>query len=177
MPIRIHRVDRVVADIGVEVQALRVGEGGVGHGNRRGAPVGQQPASGLRLVVARGEVVQAAFGVVLLAGEVVLGGVHARAQRRLVVAEGQALHPTDEDLSAGTPAGSGVYIIAPAVGLVALGAQPIRVRAVDLARGRVPGAHQVLAAVDVDVLHHERGVQLGDLVAVAVVQVERLRHA
>ena len=87
MPIRIDRIDRIIANIRIEVERLGIGEHGVGHRRRHGRPVGQHPAAGLRLVVARAEVVQAALRVVLLAREVLLGGVQARALGREAVAE------------------------------------------------------------------------------------------
>jgi hypothetical protein len=55
----------VVADHGVEIQSLRIGEVGVGNGSWDGGPVGGEPASEAEGVVAGAEVVVAGFGVAL----------------------------------------------------------------------------------------------------------------
>jgi len=61
----------IVGDHGVEVEGLRVGEVGVGHGHGDGGPVGGEPAAKTVGVVARAEVVVAGFGVAFLTVELV----------------------------------------------------------------------------------------------------------
>src|SRR2546427_12370985 len=63
---------RVVGDHGIEVEGLRVGEVGVGDGNRNGRPIGAQPAAETVGVIAGAEVVVAGFGVEFLAFEFVV---------------------------------------------------------------------------------------------------------
>src|SRR5579871_6862640 len=56
-----------VGDHGVEIEGLRIGEVGVGHGRGNRGPVGGEPATKAVGVVASTEVVVAGFGVALFA--------------------------------------------------------------------------------------------------------------
>ena len=69
MPIGIDPNQGIVLDVGVEVEALRVGHFGVGHRLGLGCPVGGEKAAEAGGVVAGVEVVVACFRVALLGGE------------------------------------------------------------------------------------------------------------
>src|SRR6185312_7591358 len=74
---------RVIACIAVKVERLRVAEIGVGYGIRGGVPVGAEEAAEVALIEAGTEVVERAFSVAVLAGELVgLGGLVAAAHFR-----------------------------------------------------------------------------------------------
>ena len=82
--------ERVVLDVAVKIEGLRVFEIGVGHVLRFGRPIGAEESALPARIKARAEVVQLGFGVVKLAGEVVAGGVGASGLEESV-AEGQVL--------------------------------------------------------------------------------------
>lgn len=62
----------VVAEHGVQIEGLRVGEVGVGDGFWDGGPVGAQPAAEAVGVVSGAEVVVAGFGIAFFAFEFVV---------------------------------------------------------------------------------------------------------
>ena len=115
MPVRIDAADWIVADVGVEVERLRVAEFGVGHGLDFGRPVGRHEAAHLIAVVPCPEVVVAGFGVSLVPGEVVLGGVGGI---------GCGDRDGAKSVSIGQ-AGKVEQRIAGVVGLLAAGAEPV----------------------------------------------------
>ena len=75
MAVDVGAGDGVVADVGVEVEGLGVGEVGIGDGFGFVGPVGGKEAAKKRIVVARAEVYEAIFVVAFLAGEVQEAGI------------------------------------------------------------------------------------------------------
>src|SRR6185312_4439791 len=80
VPVGVGQSCRIIAGIAVQVERLRVAEIGVGYGIRGGVPVGAEEAAEIALVEAGAEVVERAFGIAVLAGELVgLGALVAAA--------------------------------------------------------------------------------------------------
>src|ERR1039457_3014624 len=169
MSVRIYTCKWIVPDISIQVQALRIGEDGVGNRVRLGAPVGRGESAQRRRVVPCQKVVIARFGVAFFAGEVMFGGGGNRTGATQPVAEGQA--------------GAGLLEHAGVVSLRAAGAQrvgEVEVQAVGIDHGRdsryglraaaaVVGGDERAGGVDVGVqpCHGVVGVHghLGDLLA------------
>ena len=66
MPIQIHMRERIVPHIRIQIQALRIGEDGIGNRVGLCAPVGGGEAAQRRRVVAGQEVIVAGFGITFL---------------------------------------------------------------------------------------------------------------
>jgi len=73
--VRVGAGDGVVADVGVEVEGLGVGEVGIGDGFGLVGPVGGHEARLIGVVEARAEVDHVIFVVAFLAGEMEQAGV------------------------------------------------------------------------------------------------------
>ena len=86
VPVEVGEGFGIVADHGVEIERLRIGQVGVGHGSGDRGPVGGEPAAEARRVVASAEVVVAGFGVAFLAFEFVI--LRARVRNDVLTAKG-----------------------------------------------------------------------------------------
>ena len=75
MTIYVGAGDGVVADVGIEIEGLGVGEVGIGDGFGFFCPVGGHEAGLIGVVEARAEVDEAIFVVAFLAGEVQEAGI------------------------------------------------------------------------------------------------------
>ena len=120
MSVRVKPGKRIIANVGIPVQRLRVVQLGIGYRYDSGAPIGTQEPAHAACVVPSPEIVVAGFVVSAFAGKVIFGG--ADAAQAKIVAEWQA--------------GKAEQVIAVAVvrDLLALGAEPI-VERVDPGRG------------------------------------------